>query len=241
MPKVTSRKRASFSATPVRSTPACLPSGTATCMYPCLPRTAPRPRPRRRVLVGPSATNQMAGPTDAAVPQPGIRVQGDQDPPRPSLPAHSHPQQPQSSAVADGGPASASRSGAVSPEPLAHPEAVAPAADKSGQAASNPARWPAPDPRTSGQNQQSTAQARPDPDTGRPSSGRQHQSSTTAQPEQVNSRSAQPWTAPEADWRDQILHQARQPQHPSPSWPYSPALRHMPEPDAPEAGLEPGR
>ena len=189
----------------------------------------------------PSATNQMAARAEVAVPQPGIRAQAGQDPSWPSSPAHSHPQQSESSAVADGGPASASRSGAVSPGPLAHPEAVAPAADTSGQAASDPARWPAPDPGASGQNLQSRAQAWPDPGTGRPPGGQQRQPGTAAQPEPVSSRNPQRPTAPDGDWRDQILHQARQPGNSAPSWPYSPALRHMPEPGAPGAGLEPGR
>jgi hypothetical protein len=42
-----------------------------------------------------------------------------------------------------------------------------------------------------------------------------------------------------ADWRDQILHQARQPGHPGPSWPHSPALRHTPERQASSPGIEP--
>ena len=55
------------------------------------------------------------------------------------------------------------------------------------------------------------------------------------------SRNPQRPAAPDADWRDQILHQARQPGHPGPSWPHSPALRHTPEPGGPDAGLELGQ
>ena len=85
------------------------------------------------------------------------------------------------------------------------------------------------------------SQARPEPGTGQPSSGKQRQPGTAAGTEPVRAATLSGRQHPTPDWRDQILHQARQPGHPGPSWPHSPALRHTPEPGGPDAGLEPGR
>ena len=107
-------------------------------------------------------------------------------------------------------------------------------------AASDPARWPAPDPLATGQNLRPEEQTWPEPGTGQPPNGKQRQPGTAAGTEPVMSRNPQRPAAPDADWRDQILHQARQPGQPGPSWPHSPALHHTPELGAPDAGLEPG-
>ena len=115
-------------------------------------------------------------------------------------------------------------------------------ADTSAQAAaSDPSRWPAPDPHATGQNPRPEEQAWPEPGTGQPPDRKQRQPGTTAGTEPARSSDPQRPAAPEADWRDQILHQARQPGHPGPSWPHSPALRHTPEPGGPDAGLELGQ
>ena len=158
------------------------------------------------------------------------------------VPSRSHRQQPESSPAADSGSSSAPPSGAVPAGPQLGPGTAAHHADISGQAAAtDPARWPVPDSHATGQNLWPEEQARPESGTGQPSSGKQHQPGTASGTEPVSSRNPHKPTSPEADWRDQILHQARQPEHPSPSWPCSPVLRRMPEPGAPDVGLEPGR
>jgi hypothetical protein len=189
--------------------------------------------------------NRLAARADTAAPQPEISAQPHQDPPRPSWPsspARSHPQQPESSPVADSGSSSAPPSGAVPPGPRLHPGTATHDTDTSVQAAaSDPARWPTPDPRAISQNLRPKEQARPEPGTGQPTSGKQRQHGTAAGTEPVSGRNPQRPAAPDADWRDHILHQARQPGQPGPSWPHSPALRHVSELGAPDAGLEPGR
>ena len=201
---------------------------------------APASGPRQ-----PSTANRLAARADAAAPQPGISAQADQDPPRPSWPsspARSHPQQPESSPAADSGSSSAPPSGAAPAGPRLHPGTATHDADTSVQAAaSDPARWPTPDPHATGQNLRPEEQAWPEPGTGQPSSGKQRQPGTAAGTEPVSGRNPQRPAAPDADWRDQILRQARQPGQPGPSWPHSPALHHTPELGAPDAGLEPGR
>ena len=203
-------------------------------------REAPASGPRQ-----PSTANRLAARADAAAPQPGISAQAGQDPPRPSWPsspARSHPQQPESSPAADSGSSSAPPSGAAPAGPRLHPGTATHDADTSAQAAaSDPARWPAPDPHATGQNLRPEEQAWPEPGTGQPPNGKQRQPGTAAGTEPVSSRNPQRPAAPDADWRDQILHQARQPGQPGPSWPHSPALHHTPEPGGPDAGLELGR
>jgi hypothetical protein len=215
---------------------ASLPARPASCSP---VHEAPASGPRQ-----PSTANQLAARADAAAPQPGIPAQVGQDPPRlswPSSPARSHPQQPESSPVADSGSSSAPPSDAAPAAPRLHPGTVAHDADTSVQAASDPARWSTPNPRATGQNLRSKEQTWPDPGTGQPPSGKQRQPGTAAGTAPVSGRNPQRPAAPDADWRDQILHQARQPGHPGPSWPHSPALRYTPEPGGPDAGLEPGR
>jgi N12 class adenine-specific DNA methylase len=52
--------------------------------------------------------------------------------------------------------------------------------------------------------------------------------------------SAETSAARPGDWRDHVIADARQPWQAGPSWPHHPALR-PPEPDSPDAGIEPGR
>jgi hypothetical protein len=201
-------------------------------------REAPASGPRQ-----PSIGNRLAARAAAAAPQPGISAQAGQDSPQPSWPlspARSHPQQPASSPAADRGSASASPSGVVPAGLRVRPGIVTHDLDTSVQAAtSDPACWPVPDPHITGQNLRLEEQALPEPGTGHSSRGKQRQSGT-AGTEPVSGRGPQR-SAPDADWRDQILHQARQPGQPSPSWPRSPALRHTPEPGGPAAGIELGQ
>jgi hypothetical protein len=202
-------------------------------------REAPASGPRQ-----PSIANRLAARPAAAAPQPGISAQAGQDPPQPSWPlspARSHPQQPASSPAADRRSASASPSGVVPAGLRVRPGIVTHDLDTSVQAAAgDPACWPVPDSHITGQNLRPEEQALPEPGTGHSSRGKQRQSGT-AGAESVSGRGPQRSAAPDADWRDQILHQARQPGQPRPSWPHSPALRYTPELGGPAAGIELGQ
>jgi N12 class adenine-specific DNA methylase len=194
-------------------------------------RPASRGPVREAPVSGPhqsSTANRLTVGADAAAPQPGTSAQ-----PRPSWPAHSHPQQPESSPAADSGSSSAPPPGAAPAGPRPRPGTATHDPDTSTQAASDPARWSAPNPHATGQDLRSKEHTWPEPGSGQPSSGKQRQPGTAAGTELVGSRNAQWLAAPDADWRDRILHQARQPGQPGPSWPHSPALRHTPEPAAP--------
>jgi hypothetical protein len=193
----------------------------------------------------PSTVNRLAARADAAAPQPGISAQADRNLPRPSWPsspARSHPRQSESSPAADSGSSSAPPSVAAPTGPSLRPGTATYDADASVQpAASDQAGWPMTDLHAASQNIRPKEQAWPEPDSGQPSSGKQRQPGTAAGTEPVRSGNRQRLAAPDADWRDQILRQARRPGQPGPSWPHSPALRHAPEPGSPDAGLEPGR
>jgi hypothetical protein len=192
-----------------------------------------------------STANQLVARADAAMPPPGIPTQASQDPPRPSWPsspARGHRQQREPSPAADSESSSASPSGAMPAGPRFHSGTVAHDADASVQAAaSDPARRPTPAPGASRQDAWLRGQTRPEPGTGQPPNGKQHQPGTAAGTERVTGRNLPRSAAPDADWRDQVLHQARQPGQPGPSWPHSPALRHTYEPGRPDAGLELGQ
>jgi hypothetical protein len=184
--------------------------------------------------------NRLTARADAAALQPGLSEHVGQDPPRPSWPARSY-QHPESTPVADSGSSSAPPSGAAPAGPQLDPGTATHDADTSARAAaSDLARWPAPDPRASGQNLRPEEQAWPEPGTDQSPNGKQRQPGTAAGTEPAKSRKPQRPAAPDADWRDQILRQARQPGRPGPSWPHNPALRHTPEP-GPAAGLELGQ
>jgi N12 class adenine-specific DNA methylase/SAM-dependent methyltransferase len=190
----------------------------------------------------PSTANGLAARVGAAAPQSGTSAQADHDVPWPSSLARSYPQQPESTPAADSGPSGPPPSGVAPTGPPSRRQIVTHDPDISVPAASSgPACWPAPGPHAAGQNLWPEEQALPEPGTGYPPGGKQREPGTVPGTEPVSCRDPQRPAAPDADWRDQILRQARQPKHPSPSWPYSPALRHMPELDAPDAGLEPGR
>ena len=171
----------------------------------------------------------------------------DQEPPQPSWPsspAHGEPHQPSADTAQDafGTRPSAQRHVAAAPrEPRAHrgiaaddPDAPADPAD-SGPAA----RWPAPNPaiaeHTSPAGQQAghEATARQEPE------GQQH-SGAVAEAEPGTANPERP-AAAAADWRDQVLREARQPWQPGPAWPHHPAIERTPQADTPGAGIEPGR
>jgi hypothetical protein len=181
------------------------------------------------------AANQLAVRADAATPPPGIPAQAGQDPPRPSWPSSParNPQQRESSPVADSGLSSTLPSDAASATPRVRRGTVTHDADASVRA-----RRSAPDAGASSRDVRLRAQTLPEPSTGQLPNGKQHQPGTAARTEPVTGRDPQPPAAPDADWRDQILRQARQPERRGPSWPHSPALHHTPEPGRPDTGLE---
>ena len=204
-------------------------------------REAPASGPRQ-----PSTANRLAARADVAAPQPGISAQAGQDPPSPSWPsspARSHPQRPES--TSGGGQrivigAALRRGASRTATPSRNRDACTQTpASRQPPATRHAGRCPIPMPpaRTYGRKSK--------PGRNRvPASRRTGNSASPApQPGQNRSASRNPQrpAAPDADWRDQILHQARQPGQPGPSWPHSPALHHTPEPGAPDAGLEPGR
>ena len=189
----------------------------------------------------PSTANRLAVRADAA--QPGISAQVGQNSPRPSWPsspARSHLQQPELS-PADSGSSSAPLSGAAPAGPRLYPGTATRDADTSVQAASDPARSPAPDPHAASQNLRTKEQAWPDPGTGQAPTGKQRKPGTAAGTEPVSGRNPQRSAAPDADWRDQILHQARQPGQPGPSWPHSPAFHDASQLSFSVDGIEPGQ
>ena len=108
--------------------------------------------------------------------------------------------------------------------------APASAQDPDADAGDDAARWPSPGPRS-----QAQATARPPAaDRGArithiPAGGARH-------PSPAGAGAGSP-----ADWRDEILSEARQPWRPGPSWPDHPAIHRTPETTAPEPGIEPGR
>jgi hypothetical protein len=192
----------------------------------------------------PSTPNRLAARADAATPQPGIPAQADQDPTRPSWPsspARSHPQQPESGPAAVSGSSPALPSGTVPAGPRVRPGTATHDADTTIESADDPARWPKLEPHATGQDLRSKGHAWPEPASDQPSGGRQRQPGAVAGTEPVRSRNPQRLAASDADWRDQILHHARQPAHPGSSWPHSPALHHTPEPGGPGSGLELGQ
>jgi hypothetical protein len=193
----------------------------------------------------PATANRLTARADAATPPPGIPTQASQDPRRPSWPsspARSQAQRPESTPVIDSGSSLAPPSDAAPVGPRLHPGTAAIDADTSAQTVvSDPARWPAPDPHATGQSLRSNEQTWPEPGTGQPPNGKQHQPGTAAGTERVTGRNLPRSAAPDADWRDQVLRQGRQPGQPGPSWPHSPALHHTSEPGRPDAGLELGQ
>jgi hypothetical protein len=114
--------------------------------------------------------------------------------------------------------------GAAGPrEPRAAASAEDTAADLGGAAA----RWPSRNPRS-----QSPAADRPQ------AADRDTRTAPQAAAESSTQGPAAPAAGPSADWRDQILSDARQAWQPGPSWPHYPAMHQTPQ-AAPDAGISP--
>lgn len=135
-------------------------------------------------------------------------------------PGHHAPTAPQPAAVPSSSQPAAAK--AAPREPRA--PASADAQDPDPVASEDPARWPSPNPRG---HAQAARQA---------TGTNQH-----AAAERGGRNPAAPDPALTADWRDQILRDARQPWQPGPSWPHHPALSRAPQTETPDAGIEPGR
>ena len=125
-------------------------------------------------------------------------------------------------------------------EPRARPGIAANGAGASAEPAdSDPAaRWPAPNPRTvqeagpPGQQARSTV-------TASPATAKRRQASAAADAEAARKTSPGRPAAPSADWRDQIIQDAREPWQPGPARRYDPAVAGSPEHQAAEPGIEP--
>jgi hypothetical protein len=161
----------------------------------------------------------------------------------PGPPARREPRHPAPAAPrrADRTHPLAQRPAAEAPhEPRAHPGAGGHEADASAEPDGDPAaRWPAPNPRVGHQAGPPGQQARHEVAAPGQQPGRGKQ--ITPAPETEPSRTTDTGSpaAPSADWRDDVLSQARQPWQPAPSWPGNPALHRPPEPGTPGAGIEP--
>jgi hypothetical protein len=154
----------------------------------------------------------------------------------PSSPARSEPRP---------APAAAQRADSVQPPPTAtpreprrHVNAARDNPDPTAEpvAREQSARWPAPSPRAGdapppGQQARHEMTARPEP------AGRQQPRAATETEPGGNTSPERPG-ALSADWRDQVLSEARQPWQPAPGWPHNPSLHRPPEAGNPGAGIE---
>ena len=201
-------------------------------------RDAAAPGPGGTPATGHAAARETSG--QHRVPAPAGEA-----PPRPSwpsAPARNQPRRPAPHAApeADSTPSSAQRHAAAAPrEPRAHPRTTAEDTQASAEPAdSHPqARWPAPRPGTARQasppgpppSGEAIASERP--------AGTQQPSGTAAQRGPGGQDPHRP--APPADWRDQILSQARERWQPGPSWPHHPVMHRPAAAASPDAGLGP--
>jgi hypothetical protein len=183
-----------------------------------------------------------AGPGDH---RPTTHAQAGQQAPQPSRPAsparrEPHHPAPDAAGQADRTQPPAPRPAASAPrEPRARPRAAIHKADVGAEADGDPAaRWPAPNPRVARQTGPPAQQARHEA-----AAGQQPDGSTRIgpAPEAGPGRTADADSPaePSADWRDEVLSQARQPWQPAPSWPGNPALHRPPEAGTPDAEIEP--
>jgi len=217
-----------------------------------LQRTPPTPPPRH------------VGPRDASVPWPdgnvkadrsaarepgtatpsrsGSPVHGDRETPQPSWPSsppRGDPQPPSAVPQGDRTPSWPQKPAAPAPDTPARPGASADAPDASTEPAdSDPAtRWPAPNPRAARENGASVQQAKHEEAAKREYSPSQQTHGVAAEP--GGAANLERHAPPSADWRDEVLKQARQPWQPTPRWPHHPAMHRPPEADAPDTGIEP--
>jgi len=214
---------------------------------PALPRARTYTRSRGRDIAAPGPGNGRSPAADAGRGDhaPAALAQAAQQAPQPSWPRsparrEPHHPAPDVPGKADRTQPPAPRPPAAAPrEPRARPRAAGHEADASAEPDGDPAaRWPAPSPRAARQ-------------AGPPGQQAGHEAAPAQQPDRSRQISPAPETgpgrtadadtpaAPSADWRDEVLRQARQPWQPAPSWPASPALHQPPGPGTPEAGIEP--
>jgi hypothetical protein len=197
-------------------------------------------RPRGNVEADRSADQESRATT---LSRSGTATQGDrQSPSWPSSPGRGQPQRPAVIQQVDGvqpGPQEPLAGGRR--EPSARSGASADVSHTSTQpAGSDPAaRWPAPNPRALHQSDLGDQEAKHGEAADQESLRRQqaHHPSVPAEPSGTahSERSA----TPSADWRDDVLNQARQPWQPAPSWPHHPAMHRPPEVDTPDVEIEP--
>jgi hypothetical protein len=202
------------------------------------PRDASASGPRGNAETERPAANESATPTLSRSGSPAQRDRQTPRPSWPSSPAPGEPQRPAATSQVDG-----TRPLAAAPgEPGARPEATADAPDASTEPAGiDPAtRWPAPDPRAARENDMPSQQAQHGqaPDQESPRKQQTHTGRVPAEPR--GAENPERSTPPSADWRDEVLNQARQPWQPAPSWPHHPVMHRPPETTAPDAGIEPG-
>jgi hypothetical protein len=193
-----------------------------------------------------AGTNRPAGQAAgrAASPPAGGTTQADQQTPRPSWPsspARSRQQHPAPGPGADATQLQAQLPSEVSPGEHAAHQRIADPAASTGHADSDPsAGWPARGSRSAPEPVSPERQARHEADAGHQAAGRQGPG-TAAEAEPGNNRAPRRPAAPGADWRDDVLGQARQSWQSGPAWPHDPALRRPPEAAATDTGIEPGR
>jgi hypothetical protein len=218
-----------------------------------LPALSPA-RPGRRARDRDTAA---AGPADAAghgrspAPDagrgdhaPATLAQAGQEAPQPSRPRSParrkpHHPAPDAASQVDKTQPPAPRPAAAPREPRARPRVAGHRADAGAEPDSDPAaRWPAPNPRAARQTGPPAQQSRHEATTGQ-EAGPSTRISPAPEAGPGRTADANPPAQPSADWRDQVLSQARQPWHPAPGWPGNPALHRPPEPGTPDAGIEP--
>ena len=172
-------------------------------------------------------TGSTRRPTAAAQPGERITQRAWPSPPIRRVPDRAAPAAPRPAGTQPAAQRPARGSGPREPRTAAPASAQDPDADAGDDAA----RWPSPSPRS-----QAQATARP------PAADRETR--TVPQAPAEGDRHPSPAGAgsgASADWRDEILSEARQPWQPGPSWPDHPAIHRTPQAAAPEPGIEPGR
>ena len=201
---------------------------------------APGPRNATGTSTAPAKTTRAA-----TSPPAGTATQADPKTPQqpwPSSPARNQPQRPAPIPQADDTqPSMQPPAAATSHGPRARRGTTAGDPDASTELADNDqARWPAPNPHAARDSTAPGQQARHEATTSQEPPGRQHNAAIAQTEPGATGNPERPGT-PSADWRDRIIHQARQPWQPGPSWPHHPALRGPAETHTPDAGIEPSR
>ena len=188
----------------------------------------------------PSAAGHRHRSPAAAITPPPRSLTPVKTPARPNWPTSPPRREPQHPRPDTPGPADTIQSspprpaGAAPREPRAHPAGIGQDAEaRAGPDGDPAARWPAPNPRIARQAGPPDEQARHEAAAGR-HPGRNTQVSLAPETGPGRTDTDDPATA-SADWRDEVLSQARQSWHPAPSWPGNPALHRPPESGNPDA------